>query len=102
MSMDYVRQLNVPLEPPVVHLPSEPSVHTVFTSAGKANFSPRHLKNAMDFVRARRLAVSGNARGILICSVVEDGILTGYFEVWIPVEPREGLTFSRAPGDSHE
>ncbi len=99
MGMKYVERLGVPLEPPVVHLPSEPSVHTVFTSSGKANFSPKHLKNAMDYVRANGLTVTGNARGILICSVIEDGKLTGYFEVWIPVEPKEGLTFAR-PGEA--
>ena len=97
MGMDFVEKLGVPLEPPVVHLPSEPSVHTVFTSSGKANFSPKHLKPAMDFVRAHGLTVSGNARGTLLCSVMENGQLTGYFEVWIPVEPKDGLVFAR-PG----
>ena len=96
MGMDFVKKLNVPLEPPVAHLLSEPSVHTYFTSSGKANFSPRHLKPAMDFVRAHGLTVSGNARGYLICSVMEEGRLTGYFEVWIPVEPKEGLPFRHA------
>ena len=96
MGMDFVKKLNVPLEPPVVHLPSEPSVHTVFTSSGKTSFSPRHLKPAMDFVRGHGLTVSGNARGSLICSVMENDRLTGYFEVWIPVEPKDGLAFAPA------
>lgn len=94
MGMDFAEKLNVPLDPPVAHLPSEPSVHTVFTSSGKANFSPKHLKPAMDFVRGHGLTVTGNARGTLICSVMEDGRLTGYFEVWIPVAPKDGLTFA--------
>ena len=51
----------------------------------------------MDYVRSNDLKVTGNARGNLICSVVEDGKLTGYFEVWLPIEPREGLEFAPAP-----
>lgn len=94
MGMDYVEKLGVALEPPVAHLASEPSVHTVFTSSGKSNFSPKHLKPAMDFLRAHGLTVNGNARGTLICSVMEEGRLTGYFEVWIPVTPKEGLVFA--------
>ena len=93
MDMQFVRALNVPLQEPVAHLPSEPSVHTVFTSSGKTNFSPRHLKPAMDYIRANNLVVNGNARGNLIASIVEDGELRGYFDVWIPIEPREDLHF---------
>ena len=96
LSMDYVRELGVPVELPVKLLPSEPSVHTVFTSAGKDAFSPRRLKPLMDFVRENGLTVTGNARGNLICSVLEDGKLTGYFEVWLPIEPREGLEIAPA------
>lgn len=97
LGMDYVKELNVPLAPPVVHLPSEPSLHSVFTSSGKNAFSPRHLKFIMDYARANGLTVAGNARGNLICSVLEDNQLTGYFEVWIPIEPKEGLEFASAP-----
>lgn len=100
MGMDLAEKLSVPLEPPVVHLPAEPSVHTVFTSSGKANFSPRHLKPAMDFIRENSLTVTGNARGNLLCSVVENDKLTGYFEVWIPVAPKEGLTFAQPEADA--
>lgn len=94
MGMDFVKKLNVPLEEPVKHLPSVPSVHTAFVSSGKTGFSPRHLKHAMDYARELGLTVSGNARGTLICSVLEEDKLTGYFEVWIPVEPKEGLVFA--------
>ena len=97
MTLDYVQELNVPVNPPVNHLPAEPSVHSVYTSSGKDAFTPRHLKYLMDYVRSNDLKVTGNARGNLICSVVEDGKLTGYFEVWLPIEPREGLEFAPAP-----
>ena len=97
LSMDYVRELNVPLEPPVVHLPSEPSIHSVFTSSGKNAFTPRHLKFIMDYARENGLTVAGNARGNLVCSVLENNQLTGYFEVWLPIVPKEGLEISPAP-----
>jgi len=94
MGTDFVKKLNVPLEEPVKYLPSVPSVHTAFISSGKTGFSPRHLKHAMDYIREQRLTVSGDAHGTLICSVMENDKLTGYFEVWIPVEPKEGVVFA--------
>ena len=97
LGMEYARLLQVPAEPPVAHLPSEPSVHSVFTSSGKNAFSPRHLKFLMDYVRANGLTVAGNARGNLVCSVVENGKLTGYFEVWLPIVPQEGLEIAPLP-----
>ncbi len=97
LTMEYIRELNIPIHPPAMHFPSEPSVHSVFTSSGKNAFSPRHLKYLMDYVRENDLTIAGNARGNLICSVLENGKLTGYFEVWLPVEPKDGLHFAQAP-----
>ncbi len=94
MGMDFVEKLGVPLEPPVTHLRSEPSVHAIFKSSGKDEFSPKHMKFVMDYVRENGLTVTGNARGNLVCSVMEEGRLTGYFEVWLPIEPKEGLVFA--------
>ena len=94
MGMDFVEKLSVPLEPPVTHQLSEPSVHAVFRSSGKDEFSPRQMGFVMDYVRENGLAVAGDARGNLVCSVMEEGKLTGYFEVWLPVEPRDGLVFA--------
>ena len=104
LEMEYVKELNVPVEPPVSYLPSEPSVHSVFTSSGKDAFSPRHMKYIMDYVRENGLTVTGSARGNLICSVLENDKLTGYFEVWLPIEPRDGLEIAPAPlpEKSHE
>ena len=96
LGMDYVRELEVPVEMPVKHLPSEPSVHSVFKSSGKDAFSPRHLKFLMDYVREHQLTVTGNARGNLICSVLEQDQLTGYFEVWLPIEPKAGMEIAPA------
>ena len=106
MGMDFAKKLNVPLEPPVTHLPSEPCVHAIFTSSGKKDFSPKHMKFVMDYVREHDLTITGNARGNLICSVMEEDRLTGYFEVWLPIEPRADLVFAhpeRAAGSAaHE
>ena len=102
ITMDFVEKLGVPLEPPVVHYPSEPSVHAIFRSSGKTGFSPKHLAFVMDFVRQNGLTVAGSARGNLVCSVMEEGRLTGYFEVWLPVKPKDGLTFAPAVKDAEE
>lgn len=63
----------------------------MFKSSGKDAFTPRHLKFIMDYVREKGLTVTGNARGNLICSVLEEDKLTGYFEVWLPIEPFPGM-----------
>ena len=105
MGMDFVEKLHVPLDPPVTHLRSEPSVHAVFTSSGKDEFSPRHMAFVLDFIRENGLSVAGDARGNLVCSVMENGQLTGYFEVWLPVEPKEGFVFAhpeRYRGADHD
>lgn len=94
MGMDFVKKLDVPLRPPVTHLFSEPSIHAIFTSSGKTDFSPKHLEFVMDYAEEQGLTITGNARGNLICSVMENDKLTGYFEVWLPVEPKEGLVFA--------
>ena len=94
MGMDFVEKLRVPLEPPVAHLPSQPSVHALFTSSGKTDFSPKHLQFVLDYVAEHGLTITGNARGNLICSVMNGDRLTGYFEVWLPVEAKPGLTFA--------
>ena len=84
LTPDYVRELGVKTHPPVVRLKSQPCVYTIFTSSGKGNFSPRKLEYAADFARSRGLQLTGAARGNLLASVLVDGQLTGFFEVWIP------------------
>lgn len=86
LTPDYVRELGVKVEPPVVRLESQKAIYTVFTSAGKGSFSPRKLKYVVDFAQERGLKLKGDARGNLLASVLEDGKLTGFFEAWIPYE----------------
>lgn len=86
LTPDYVRELGVKVHPPAVYLSSQPCIYTVFTSAGKNNFSPSKLKNVVGFAREKGLKLTGTARGNLLASVLVDGKLTGYFEAWVPYE----------------
>jgi len=86
LDMDYVQTLGVPVEPPIVTLPSQLSIHSAFKSSGKDAFSPRHIDFMIDYAEANGLEIFGSVRGNLVCSIVEDDRLTGYFEVWMPIE----------------
>ena len=77
LGMEYVKLLNVSTAPPVVHIPAQKSLHSVFTNTGKGNFSPQLIRYMVDYCGTHGLTICGPARG--------DG-LTGYFEVWIPIE----------------
>ena len=88
LDMDYVREFGVKIEPPVVQLPSQLCLHSVFKSAGKDQFAPRHMAYMVSYAEKNGLAITGSAHGNLLCSALEDGALTGYFEVWLPVEQK--------------
>ncbi|MCI8538963.1 MAG: MerR family transcriptional regulator [Oscillospiraceae bacterium] len=85
LAMDYAEQLKVAQDPPVAHLRSERSIHSVFKSSGKGNFSPRHIRYMVDYAHEQGLTITGGARGQLLASVLEGDLLTGYFEVWLPI-----------------
>lgn len=86
LKTDYADQLNVRRDPPVSHLASELSIHSIFKSSGKGNFSPQHIRYMVDYALEHGLAIAGNARGHLLASVLEGYQLTGYFEVWLPIK----------------
>lgn len=85
LEMEYVEELSVLIKPPVMHQPSVTCIHSTFKSSGKNAFSPKHINYLFDYASENGLTVSGDARGNLVCSILEDGINTGYFEVWLPV-----------------
>lgn len=85
LEMKYVNEFSVPVEPPVTHLPSVECIHSAFKSSGKNAFSPKHIDYLYAYAARNGYTVAGNARGNLVCSILEDGVLTGYFEVWLPV-----------------
>ena len=86
LETQYAGPLGVSAEPPVVHIPSQKSLHYIFKEPGKDNFSPRLLQPMQDFAEENGLRFSGGAEGNLLCSVRENGVMTGYFEAWIPLD----------------
>jgi DNA-binding transcriptional MerR regulator len=86
LDMDYVEKLSVPLAAPVISFPSQLSIHSAFKSSGKNAFSPRHIDFMIDYAEANGLEIFGSVRGNLVCSIMEDDKLTGFFEVWMPIE----------------
>lgn len=88
LETEYIDELSVSVKPPVVHQPSVPCIHSTFKSSGKNAFSPKHINYLFDYADEKGYIASGNARGNLVCSILEEGLNTGYFEVWLPVVKR--------------
>lgn len=84
----YAEELNVSVKPPLRRIPSRECIHSAFLSSGRNAFTPRRLRFLLDYADEQGLTISGNAMGNLICSVREEGSddMTGYFEVWLPVD----------------
>ena len=70
----------------VEHLLPCNCAHSVLKAGEDGLFSPEGLRYITDYAGRKGLAVCGNAFGRLLFSVLEDGVRTGYYEVWIPVE----------------
>ncbi len=85
LDMEYVDEFSVAVKPPVEHIPSVEGIHSVFKSSGKHAFSSEHINYLYEYADQNGYTVTGNARGNLVCSVLEDGVNTGYFEVWLPI-----------------
>jgi hypothetical protein len=85
LSMVYAKEFNVRAEPPVTHRMPELCIHSAFKSSGKNGFTPYHLDFMRTFARQNGLSLNGSAFGNLVCSILEDGVVTGYFEAWMPV-----------------
>lgn len=86
LSEEYVRELDFPIAPPMVHVPSRRCIHTIFKSQGKGTFSPVLLDYALEYAKENGLPVFGPAHGVLLASVLEGEHLCGYFEAWLPIE----------------
>lgn len=89
LGMSYVEEFGVKINPPVKHMPSRLTIHSAFKSTGKDKFTARHLDFMTEYAEEHGYKISGCAFGNLACSVIEDGKMTGYFEVWLPVEEKE-------------
>ena len=81
-----VEEFGIDVKLPVKHIPSRLCVHSAFTSTGKDRFTARHLDFLTDYAEQNGLKGAGCAFGNLACSVVDDGEITGFFEVWLPIE----------------
>ena len=82
----YVKEFGVEVKPPIKHRPGVLSVHSAFKSSGKNAFSPKHLEFMYKYAKKQGLKPCGSAYGTLICSVLDNGRLTGFFEAWLPIE----------------
>ena len=80
-----MREFGIAEEPPAAHLPACRSIHSTFKSSGKSGFTPRHIDYMVEYAAENGLEICGNARGNLVCSVMDEGKLTGFFEVWLPI-----------------
>ncbi|MBQ8831381.1 MAG: MerR family transcriptional regulator [Oscillospiraceae bacterium] len=86
LDMHYVEEFDVKYAPPVERFESRPCIHSAFKSSGKNAFSPKHMDFMFKYAKTHGLKPVGNAFGNLVCSVVDNGKLTGFFEAWLPVE----------------
>ena len=86
LGMQYVTEFGINIIPPIEFVPSALCIYSAFKSVGKGNFTPRHLDFMKDFAAENGYRITGRAFGNLSCSVIEDDLPTGYFEVWLPVE----------------
>lgn len=86
LTMDYAELFDIEVDAPVSHLPACRSIHSAFKSSGKSGFTPRHIDYMVEYAEANGLTICGNARGNLVCSILDEGRLTGYFEVWLPIK----------------
>lgn len=87
-SMDKVYASNLTLDqsPHVVALPPNRCIYSVFKRAGKYGISAYSLNYIVDYAKRQGLTLDGSAYGQLLCSVQEDNDMTGYFEVWLPIQ----------------
>lgn len=86
LGAQYVEEFDVLVKPPIQRVPSCLCIHSAFKSAGRDQFSARHTDFLHEYAAANGYRVAGNAFGNLACSVIEGDEITGYFEVWLPVE----------------
>ncbi len=89
IAMPYVEAFKIEVKPPVQLVPSQLCIHSAFTSTGKDKFTARHLDYMMEYAEKNGHRIAGRAFGNLACSVVENGEITGFFEVWLPIEDKK-------------
>ena len=86
IGMKYASYFSVKAVPPVLKMPESLCIHGAFASYSKEGFTARRLDFMREYAEANKLRLKGFAFGNLVCSVMEDSLLRGYFEAWMPVE----------------
>ncbi len=87
LTREYADALRFEVSPPMAVIPSRKSIHTIFKNpGGRGGFAPSLLQYAIDFAEERGIRIFGPICGILLASVLENDVLTGYFEAWLPIE----------------
>lgn len=86
MPAEYEEALEAEVRPPVKRIVSQRCVHTVIRQEGKYNFAPPLLYPMAEYAKKQGLTICGAAWGTLLCSVREHGVMTGYFDAWLPVK----------------
>ena len=87
LTREYADALHFEVKPPMALIPSRKSIHTIFkNSGGRGCFAPSLLQYAINYADERDIRIFGPICGILLASVVENDVLTGYFEAWLPIE----------------
>jgi hypothetical protein len=66
-------------------MPEMMCIHSAFKSAGMDRFSAKKLDFLLQYAEENGYTPVRSAFGNLACSVIEDGVQTGYFEVWLPI-----------------
>lgn len=91
LGLDFVEKLGFSVASPMITVPVQRCIHTVFKSAGgRDGFSPALLRYALDYAAENGLSLTGTAHGVLLASVMEPHGLTGYFEAWLPLADPAG------------
>ncbi len=83
---EYVKEFNISVKESVKKRPGVRALHSAFKSSGKNAFSPKHIDYMYKYAKKNGLKPAGCAYGTLICSILDNNKLTGYFEVWLPIE----------------
>jgi DNA-binding transcriptional MerR regulator len=87
LNMDYVKEFDVKIEPPLIAFSSQPCIHSAVRHLGRSPFSPHDLDYILDFARENDLILTGNVYGNVVCNFVDEGnVTTGLIEIWAPIE----------------
>ena len=86
IGMQYASYFSAEAMPPVEKMPENLCVHSAFVNHGSDGFTARLIDFMKEFAKNNELGLKGFAFWNLVCGTMEEGLLKGYFETWMPVE----------------